>query len=607
MADEVEVDFAAAMNRRGGGISHLCPADLTDFRDRSAVQCTTRHDTARQHSLALLSTVHAVQRSRSVGCPWLWRRLSPSVSAEAMRRLCTSHQREVREAAGQQSNKAARQQGNQAARQQSIKASKQQGSKATRQQAAKQQGNKASRQQGNKAARQQGNKAAKHQGSQAAKQPGCARSAIPDTLVNPSPTPLAAKTRKDIRIAHGQASLVRPEQPWDGSRSHLCRRDQAHSDQADAVQYCEGNASSRSFAAMSALSPPDPYGDKSGGSGYGSGQSDSGKSPLSISLGFLKNLTEKKSARADGQQPKRRGPKPDSKPALTRRQELNRQAQRTHRERKELYIKALEQEVLRLKENFSSVSQDKETLAEENRQLRQLLAQHGIPWTGTGGVDELARNSSFGYTSSGSISGSYAPGSQSYSPLPTNSNFALQNLSSPHGMRDRSTAQQQGPRNIDYDQEGIDFVLTLERPCMDHIQFLVERADDPEGGPTGHALMASCPPEPYPEENPKIPFGHGPAQLGGNAQKTWDLSKPDLANLFDLSKRLNLDGEITPVMAWGMVIGHPRWKEFTAEDFGTICSELGGKVRCYGFGAVLEEFEVRDALESTLYTKPDMK
>lgn len=31
---------------------------------------------------------------------------------------------------------------------------------------------------------------------------------------------------------------------------------------------------------------------------------------------------------ADGQTPKRRGPKPDSKPALTRRQELNRQAQR---------------------------------------------------------------------------------------------------------------------------------------------------------------------------------------------------------------------------------------------------------------------------------------
>jgi len=48
---------------------------------------------------------------------------------------------------------------------------------------------------------------------------------------------------------------------------------------------------------MSSASPVDQYGNKSAGSGYGSGQSDSGKSPLSMSLGFLKNLTEKKSTR----------------------------------------------------------------------------------------------------------------------------------------------------------------------------------------------------------------------------------------------------------------------------------------------------------------------
>lgn len=87
------------------------------------------------------------------------------------------------------------------------------------------------------------------------------------------------------------------------------------------------------------------YANPSGGSGYGSSeQSENGKSPLSMSLGFLKTLTEKKSTRGepsdmimhtsakpalvDGQPSKRRGPKPDSKPALTRRQELNRQAQR---------------------------------------------------------------------------------------------------------------------------------------------------------------------------------------------------------------------------------------------------------------------------------------
>lgn len=44
-------------------------------------------------------------------------------------------------------------------------------------------------------------------------------------------------------------------------------------------------------------------------------------------LTFIKTFTDKKLTR-DGQPAKRRGPKPDSKPALTRRQELNRQAQR---------------------------------------------------------------------------------------------------------------------------------------------------------------------------------------------------------------------------------------------------------------------------------------
>jgi hypothetical protein len=58
---------------------------------------------------------------------------------------------------------------------------------------------------------------------------------------------------------------------------------------------------------MSLPSPVDQYGNKMSGSGYGSsGQSDSGKgnagSPLSMSLGFLKNLTEKKSTRGKWRQ-----------------------------------------------------------------------------------------------------------------------------------------------------------------------------------------------------------------------------------------------------------------------------------------------------------------
>jgi hypothetical protein len=132
-------------------------------------------------------------------------------------------------------------------------------------------------------------------------------------------------------------------------------------------------------------------------------------------------------------------------------------------------MKALEQEVLRLKENFSTVSRDKDTLAEENRQLKQLLAQHGIPWTGTGGVDELARNNSQGYTSSGSISGSYAPGSSSYSPPPHGNGNSNPNLLSTSplnagDMNGRGMNQRQVQPGVDYDQAGIDFVLTYANP-----------------------------------------------------------------------------------------------------------------------------------------------
>ncbi|OIW35645.1 hypothetical protein CONLIGDRAFT_627691 [Coniochaeta ligniaria NRRL 30616] len=143
--------------------------------------------------------------------------------------------------------------------------------------------------------------------------------------------------------------------------------------------------------------------------------------------------------------------------------------------------------------------------------------------------------------------------------------------------------------------------------------WLLERGIDAGGAePCGHALMASCPPEPFPELTPDIPFGYSNVSSSGggagveSGQRTWELSKGDLTTLLDLSKKLDLDGEITPVMAWGMVLAHPRLGELNTEDFAKITDELGSKVRCYGFGAVMEEFEVRDALENVFSTKSDM-
>lgn len=190
--------------------------------------------------------------------------------------------------------------------------------------------------------------------------------------------------------------------------------------------------------------------------GPSTSEGDDKTSPSSLDPNILQTLAEKRTTR-DGNPPKKRGPKPNSKPAVSRRQELNRQAQRTHRLRKEGYIKALEDEVLRLKEVYSDSRQGREKLAEENKQLREALAQYGIPVGSPGST------------------ASYAPGSSStrtppFSTQTTTPSIGSSGHASPgdrqqvsgHQLRDMT--QQASGRGVDVEQAGIDFVLAYGNP-----------------------------------------------------------------------------------------------------------------------------------------------
>ncbi|KAK1448439.1 BZIP-type transcription factor [Colletotrichum cuscutae] len=351
-------------------------------------------------------------------------------------------------------------------------------------------------------------------------------------------------------------------------------------------------------AAMASSLSPDQYGKQPSQGQYGGGGSgsDQERGPLSsLNLGFLK--IEQTGTTVSDEQFRWRIKRND--------RGTDGGDDSTHRERKELYIKALEDEVLRLKEIFSNISQDKDKVAEENRQLKQLLVQNGIPLSHYG--DDMVSNPSGGYTSSASQSG-HSYGQNAYTPPLTSTTAPSVSPSShgpsyPHGLppplpqmgsqqRQQNRQGQSSGRGVDFEQAGIDFVLT---------------SSEMGGEPCGHALMASCPPAPFPELTPDIPFGY--SNVNGDLdsqQRTWEVSKGSLSALLDLSKKLNLDGEVTPVMAWGMVLGHPRAHELRAEDFQKLTDELKDKVRCYGFGAVMEEFEVRDALENVFCSGPEM-
>ncbi|KAJ5475184.1 hypothetical protein N7539_008250 [Penicillium diatomitis] len=370
---------------------------------------------------------------------------------------------------------------------------------------------------------------------------------------------------------------------------------------------------------------------------------------------FFKIFTGPKKATRDGAAPKRRGPKPDSKPAMTRRQELNRQAQRTHRERKEQYMRALETEVSRLREAYTneiseakvSIQQHQEMLKKsrcENEILKEILSAHGINFA-PDLEQKMAERGSMGAFQSSPV----APSSTgSNSVAFTNATNNLQNitpatsispglspqavhsveqpdLSASMGFVPQQTVYHASPmENIAMDRSSvgqgaeppvpvmrgvfendpqlqIDFILTLEGPCREHTDYLCRRsiteADDEDMPFSGHALMASCPPPSYIANTaPDQTYPH----------KTYDLPLANLSTLLNLSRQLVTDGQITPIMALQCLKNHELYHSLRREDIKIIIDTLNTKVRCYGFGAVVEDFELIDCLSSVLGTTVDL-
>ncbi len=117
-----------------------------------------------------------------------------------------------------------------------------------------------------------------------------------------------------------------------------------------------------------------------------------------------------------------------------------------------MYIRALEQEVLNLKENAINAIRERDKYFEENRKLRELLALHGINY------DPSAYNNPYGTDISAYGTGSIQSGPATASGLPRQTTPSVPG-SDVHGQQ-YSTPSHHG---LDYDQIGIDFVLTYDR------------------------------------------------------------------------------------------------------------------------------------------------
>lgn len=140
----------------------------------------------------------------------------------------------------------------------------------------------------------------------------------------------------------------------------------------------------------------------------------------------------------------------------------------------------------------------------------------------------------------------------------------------------------------------IDFVLALEQPCLPHIphpshfyahtdnnnnitspplttdlDHLPDADTSTELEPSNHMQMLSAPLVQFAPTSPEI-------------NSSWQASASIIKELLNLSKSINLEGEITPVECWWRLRGHPGFQGMGKREMEALKRELQGGVRCCG-------------------------
>ncbi|GAP83552.2 hypothetical protein SAMD00023353_0200740 [Rosellinia necatrix] len=259
-----------------------------------------------------------------------------------------------------------------------------------------------------------------------------------------------------------------------------------------------------------------------------------------------------------------------------------RRAQLTYRERKERYTKALEEHVAEARANEAGLYEEIQDLRRTVQQLTAFIHDHGMQLP-----DQIQLMVESSRVPEDATASDWVPeqGQQQHWPQEADdATTATNRLHSTLHDEGTKTGTTSNPGDLlrlgDLDPlaMGMEFVLTLERPCVNHLYPGQDKAHEPGG----HALTVSGQLAPA---YPKSVFeAHAPHETFCR-----ELPERSLHSLLALSSTLVPESEITPVQAWNLIRCQPLFGGLEARNLWDLAEKLRGATTCHGFGAVIKQ------------------
>ncbi|CAK7219676.1 hypothetical protein SBRCBS47491_003927 [Sporothrix bragantina] len=252
----------------------------------------------------------------------------------------------------------------------------------------------------------------------------------------------------------------------------------------------------------------------------------------------------------------------------------------TYRERKDRYTKALEEDLAQGRAREAHLVLENARLHETIEELRAALAvaQTQAPTNGTSNgwpfndpPPPPPKN-----TYNGRHHHHYGTNEASPAMLPS--------PASAPGLSPSTTARL---GDLDPTDVGMQFVLTLEQPCLAHLHGDPSKPEESNN----HALTVSgklCAMSGAPQTNPAKPIDFSTAP------------KTILESMLSLSTALAPDSGLTPVQAWHRVRARPEFARLELSNVQALAATLRDLVQCHGFGAVIEQDVFADQIGTLL-------